>query len=302
MLILAHYAQDGWRIAPTAKALDVPLVVTCHGSDVLYRDEFAPRMSWSARQLRQNWQRLVDAVDLFLPVSRFVGRALEDRGVPSEKIHVHYLGISIPSQSGQRPSTPKPQILFVGRLEENKGCVDLLTAFRNVKRASPSAQLKIVGDGPERRRLESCAHSLGLSVHDVEFTGFLNSHGVAKALGESVALCVPSVKTRSGISEGLGLVAIEAQVREVPVIAYRTGGLPEVVQDGIGGMLVPAGNIASLGDAMSNLLGNPERCREMGYRGRKFVEERFDSRTQTQALERYLLGRYGRYPAAGDWA
>jgi glycosyltransferase involved in cell wall biosynthesis len=298
MVIVAHYAQDGWRIAPTARALGVPLVVICHGSDVLYRNEAAAEMSWSARQLRRNWDRLVEAVDLFLPVSRFVGRALAERGVPPDKIRVHYLGTSIPPQRPQA-GDPDRQFLFVGRLEENKGCADLLDAFDKVRRGLSGVRLKIVGDGAERRRLESKARDLGLTREDVEFTGYLDEDGVAAAIEESAVVCVPSVHTSSGISEGLGLVALEAQVRERPVIAYRTGGLTEAVEDGTGGVLVPTGDRGLLGDAMGELISDPGRCRELGRRGRRFVEARFDSRTQTRLLERQLLERYGAWANDG---
>jgi colanic acid/amylovoran biosynthesis glycosyltransferase len=301
-LIIAHYAQDGWRIAPTAKALQVPLVVTCHGSDVLCRNKYASKLGWSGRQLRRNWDRLAEAVDLFLPVSQFVGRALEQRGVPREKILVHYLGIPIPSTLGQSCRRPKRQFLFVGRLEKNKGCVDLLKAFNNLKSSMPGIRLKIVGDGPERPSLQSYAQTLGLSSDEVNFTGFLDSLGVAAALDESTALCVPSIETDSGISEGLGLVALEAQVREVPVIAYRTGGLPEVVHDGVGGVLVSAGDVVSLANVMKALLREPDWCREMGRRGMRFVKDRFDSHVQTRALERQLLQRFAPgHVAGGGW-
>jgi glycosyltransferase involved in cell wall biosynthesis len=154
--------------------------------------------------------------------------------------------------------------LFAGRLTRQKGVHVLLAAWRAVRRAIPDAQLVIAGDGPERAALEQ-RESDGVTV-----TGHLSPDALGRHADAAWVQVVPSIGF-----EPFGLVAAEAMMRELPVVATRTGGLAEVVADGIAGTLVPPNDDASLAAALIELLRDPARCERMGALGRARAEECF---------------------------
>jgi hypothetical protein len=127
------------------------------------------------------------------------------------------------------PDLPRPRVLFVGRLHKAKGVDVALAAFGRLHAAG--AHLVLVGDGPERPALEAEAARLGLADR-VRFVGFLPHHRVPAALSNADVLVVPSVY------EELGRVVLEAMQVGLPVVATATGGIPEVIHDGLNGFLV----------------------------------------------------------------
>ena len=150
--------------------------------------------------------------------------------------------------------------LCAGRLTPQKGVDVIIRAMPLVLKALPNAQLDIVGQGPDRTRLERLAWSLKLATH-VRFHGYLP--GLARdelAARAWVAVC-PSA------FEGWGVSCVEAGARGLPVIASNVNGLRDSVRDGITGLLVPHGDHRALADALVDLLGDTERRAEMSAAG-----------------------------------
>lgn len=287
-VLMTHFAQDGWRVSALAARLRVPHVVFCHGSDVLVRDEHAAGLGFSGRQLRGNWRALSDQTTAFLASSEFIGKALVDRGIPADKVHVSYIGVDVPGLLDRPPGT-RNQILFIGRLVESKGVDDLLKAAAPLFVAGVLDRVVLAGDGPERPRLEQLARSeLGLGERQVLFLGQVQKADLGGWIESSTLLCLPSRRVRSGASEGFGLVSLEAQVRGVPVVVTRVGGLPETVQDGSTGFVVEPGS-EGLGRALHTLLTNADMAHSMGVRGREWVAREFDIRDRTSKLQELLL-------------
>jgi glycosyltransferase involved in cell wall biosynthesis len=160
-------------------------------------------------------------------------RELAINGVESEQLG---LPVPPPSPDFRRAPAADPAFVFCGRLSVEKGLSLLLGAFARLIRVVPSARLRIVGDGPQRADLERLAGSLGIS-RSVTFTGRLPATDVERELVDAWALVAPSLW-----AEPFGLVALEAIVRGVPVIASERGGFADTVEDGITGMLFPNGN------------------------------------------------------------
>ena len=132
------------------------------------------------------------------------------------------------------------RFLFVGRLNAQKGVADLLDAFAQLP---STATLDVVGDGDDRAALHARAEGLGIAAR-VRWIGHLDRSALADAYRGAIAVVMPSR------DEGLGLVGVEAQLCGTPVIGYRSGGLPDVVDAAWGGTLVEPGDLTGLAQAM----------------------------------------------------
>ena len=133
----------------------------------------------------------------------------------------------------RRGPSAAPVFLFIGRLDVEKGTALLLRAFSRLRQKVPSAILRIAGDGPERANLERLAGRLGIA-DATTFLGWLSPRDIEQQLRDPWASVVPSLW-----AEPLGLVAIEAILRAVPVIASASGGLAEIVEQDVSGLLFP---------------------------------------------------------------
>lgn len=164
----------------------------------------------------------------------------------------------------------------VGRLVTFKGHRYLLEAFARLRERHPDLYLLAVGDGPERPALERQARELGVAAA-VRFTG--HREDVADLLTALEVFVLPS------LAEHFGRVLLEAMAMERPVVATAAGGVPEVVEANVTGLLVPPGEPTALADAMATLLADPGRARAMGQAGRRRVEEHFSLRRHAEAVE-----------------
>jgi glycosyltransferase involved in cell wall biosynthesis len=179
----------------------------------------------------------IDRVDRAVACSEWLRDALANEGIASE---VLLLPTAPPSHGYARAPAAQPLFLFVGRLDREKGVDTLLHAFGRVVSEVPAVRLRLAGDGEERAALERLASSVGV-IGSVDFLGRLTPAEVEKELSAAWAAVAPSLW-----AEPLGLVAAEAIVRSVPVIASATGGLREIVADGRSGLLFPNGDIDAL--------------------------------------------------------
>jgi glycosyltransferase involved in cell wall biosynthesis len=168
-----------------------------------------------------------------------------------------------------------PLIGFVGRLTDQKGVEDLIHAVPIVRAAHPEAHVVIAGDGPLRPALEALAQQEAMAA--VTFTGALENPLPVFQLSEVVV--VPSR------FEPLGIVAAEALALGKPVVASRVGGLPDIIEHELTGLLIPPADPRSLAEAVCRLLGARGMAEEMGARGRDVVRHRF---SEEVVLPRYL--------------
>ncbi len=200
--------------------------------------------------------------------SEAVSRALlQARPELREKVRVVLNGV--PEPAGPIAELPElPRLLFLGRLAPEKGPAIAVRAFARLAGGFPGARLTMAGDGPERPALERLIDDLGIAGQ-VELCGWVAPSRTAPLLDAATLLLIPS------LHEGLGLAAIEAGQRGRPVVASRTGGIPEVVVDGITGFTVPPDDPAALASAASRLLEDPGLALSMGRAARRHVQERF---------------------------
>jgi glycogen(starch) synthase len=184
------------------------------------------------------------------------------------RCHLVYNGSPTPEgRLGALSATP-PRLLCLGRLVPEKGVETALAAFARVRATLPAARLVVGGDGPERARLSRLAAELGVA-DAVDFAGAVAPARVPELLASSSLVLLPT------LSEGFGLVALEAALHERPVVASRVGGLGEVVADGLTGLLVAPGDAAGMAAAAIALLTDEERCRRFGLTARRRAEALF---------------------------
>ncbi len=169
-----------------------------------------------------------------------------------------------------------PLIGTVGRLDYVKGYDILLNAFRIVTRGYPNARLLIVGEGPERTRLEEQAKSLSIA-NAVLFAGYRTD--ISKVL-EACTIYVCSSR-----SEGVPNAMLEAMAMELPIVSTRVGGIESILSDTVQGNLVPCNDEKALDYAIMDLLSNPENARKLGQEARRRVEIEFSLDTMVKRVE-----------------
>ena len=244
-LVHAHWwfpsGLSAWS-AGVGASLPLPLVITMHGSDV----RLAQGVGASHGIMRQVLHRahVVTAVSRWLATAAMnivPGRHIDVGGMPVDT------RVFFPAAGVDRLG-----ILFVGRLNAQKGVANLLDAFARIP--DPNVPLQIVGDGPDALLLKAKAEALGIA-HRVTWFGMLQQHELVPLYQRAAVVAMPSR------DEGLGLVAVEAQLCETPVVAYDSGGLPDVVKPNAGGTLVEAGNIDALSLALAKFAVDTENGR-----------------------------------------
>ena len=187
------------------------------------------------------------------------------------------------------PAPCRPRLVTVGRLAEQKGQLLLVEAAARLRDRGPDFELVIVGDGPMRDELERAIDRFGLRDR-VRITGFLDNHGVRRELEAARALVLPS------FAEGLPVVIMEAMALGRPVIATSIAGIPELVEPGRSGWLVPAGAVEPLVEAMAEALAaDPAELDRMGRAGAARAAEQHDAAAESAKLAALIAG-----PAAID--
>jgi len=280
-LLHAHFAIDAAQALPLARKLEVPLIVTLHGYDIMASDESHRGSRWGRLYLARR-EQLYDRASLFLCVSEAIRRKAIERGFPAHKLRVHAIGIDL--EQYRPPPRPEraPIILFVGRLVEKKGCLHLVRAMGEVRRVLPQARLIVLGDGPERARLEAEAERWGCQAI---FLGVQTVEQVRHWMASSRVLAAPSITARNGDAEGLPTVLCEALAMGLPVACFRSSGIPELVRDEVEGLIAEEGDEVGLAENLLRLCQDDALAERMGAAGRRRVESSFALDVQTAELE-----------------
>ena len=232
----------------TARMGDKPLVTTLHGTDV--------RLARTVAFSRPGFRHVLQHSAAVTAVSQFLAdEAQKVVSTSAPTVAPMPVATDLFSPSGARQ---QGRLLFVGRLNTQKGIEMLLRALA-VTSSKPS--LDVVGDGPDGERLKALAGELEIADR-VRWVGALPQQQLTEYYRSATALVVPSV------NEGLGLVAVEAQLCETPVIAFDSGGLSDVVSHQRTGVLVEDISASALAAAIDALLASPDRGAALGAAGR----------------------------------
>lgn len=283
LLLHAHFATDACVVLPLARRSRLPLIVTLHGYDVTTSDESHRATRLGRLYLRRRAQLFASA-GAFLCVSRFIQRTALERGYPAEKLVHCPIGVPLDFFSARENAPREEIVLFTGRLVEKKGCAHLLQAMIQVEARCPSVRLIILGDGPLRKPLEAIARR---TLRNCHFLGAQPIAVVKRWMQRSRVFCVPSITAASGDAEGLGMVFCEAQACGLPVVSTLSGGIPEVVEHGVTGLLVEEGDTRGLAASIEHYLTGRIRWHDASRAARQRTERCFDLNRQTEQLETY---------------
>lgn len=282
-LIHAHFGPCGALALPLAQTLKLPLIVTYHGFDAMMTDEYARQDSISTRVYLKRKDALKKEAQLFIAVSEFIRSTLIKKGFPDEKIRVHYIGVNTDFFQPNPSLKREPIVLFVGRLTEKKGCEYIIRAVSEVKKVAEDVKLVIVGDGNLREELEKLAAKL---LKQYQFLGLQPIDEVKRWMNRSKILAVPSITAQNSDSEGLPMVAIEAQAMGLPVVGSIHAGIPEAIIDGETGFLVPERDEQGLAKSILSLLQDETLWQKMSQNGQQRMRLQFNLTQQTQTLDK----------------
>lgn len=231
-----------------------------------------------------------------IAISQFTRQSLIDGGVPAGKIFTTY---NATDTAQFNPATVRrgalrerlgisagtPLIGIAARVIVWKGHLDLVEAFAKVLSAVPGAHLAIVGreSRPDPNGDEGYAGKVRRRIWELGLDERVHWAGWQEAMPEIMADL--DVTALPSWEEPFGLVVTESMAMERPVVGYRSGALPEIITDGVEGLLVPRGDIDALADALVQLLKDPARREEMGRRGRERVLKQFAPRRQAEEVE-----------------
>jgi colanic acid/amylovoran biosynthesis glycosyltransferase len=265
-----HFGSNAADIALLCHLLGgPPYSITIHGPE----DFDAPR----PLSLRKK----VHHAAFVVAISQFTRSQLYRWCVPEDwhKIHVIHCGVDqdfLPLTFVPVPE--RRRLVSVGRLAEQKGQLLLVEAAARLQSRGVNFELVIVGDGPMRGEVEKHITKFSLE-NQVRITGYLSNQDVRRELQGARAMVLPS------FAEGLPVVIMEALAQGRPVISTYIGGIPELIEPGVNGWLVPAGALEPLVDAMAEALtAEPADLERMGRAGAALVAEQHDVLTEARKL------------------
>lgn len=280
-IIHAHFGPNGAMAVELIELglLHGPVVTTFHGYDLT---------SYVESRNETVYARLFRYGARMLPVSDLWASRLLELGCDPEKVIVHRMGIDLKRFTHRKRRLPADReliLLSVARLVEKKGLSYAIRAVGLLRENGIRFRYAIVGDGAMRAELECLVDELDLGT-SVFLIGEMGSNDVTEQLDRADILLAPSVTARSGDKEGIPVVIMEALACGLPVVATNHSGIPEIVEDGRHGLLVPERDAVALASAIQQLAESPELYDRISTPGRARVETEYNNEVLGDQLMR----------------
>jgi colanic acid/amylovoran biosynthesis glycosyltransferase len=287
-LLHIYFGQIAVHLLPLIRAWESPSIVSFHGADVT--------VDMNKPAYREATRQMLEAVELVLVRSESLRRAVADLGCDPEKIEIQRTGIPLEEFPFRERSLPKDgewRFVQAGRLIEKKGLPVTLRAFAVFLGKYPNAMVTIAGEGPLLSQLQRLAHELNIDRR-VSFTGFISQEQLRGIYYRSHIFLHPSQTGHDGNQEGIPNSMLEAMASGLPVFATQHGGIPEAIQNGASGVLVPERDHEELARALLNALEDSDFLSRIARSGAEVVRQKFDLHAQAQRLEDTYLKMIGR--------
>jgi colanic acid/amylovoran biosynthesis glycosyltransferase len=268
--IHAHFASHPATAAWVAHRLTgIPFSFTAHANDLFVAPVLLDRKAADAR--------------FAIAISEYNRGVLLER-CPAARVEVVHCGVDVERYAWRGLGERAPdRVVCVASLLPKKGHADLIDALAVLAERRPGVVLELVGEGPERDRILRRARERGVDRR-VSLRGARSSEDVRSTLAEARAFALPSVRLPSGRMEGIPVALMEAMASGVPVVATRLSGIPELVQDGMTGLLVEPHDPDGLGAALERLLADDALAAELARNARELVERSFSLTLEAQRL------------------
>ncbi|MBE9034934.1 glycosyltransferase [aff. Roholtiella sp. LEGE 12411] len=262
------FAQEGMALRDIG-AIQGKLITSFRGYDI----------SQIVQQYGENVYDLLFAKgDFFLANCEYFKKRAIKLGCDEKKIVVHGSGIDS-SRFPLKVRNPHPdgkiRITTTGRLIEKKGIEYSIRAVAKVSKIHQNIQYNIIGDGYLKENLQQLIRELNIA-DKVHLLGWKNQPEIIEILENSDIFMAPSITAKNGDQDAPVNTLKEAMLMTLPVIATRHGGIPELVQDGVSGLLVPERDADAIAEKLSYLIEHPEIWTYMGQAGRTYVESNYD--------------------------
>jgi glycosyltransferase involved in cell wall biosynthesis len=282
-IVHAQFGPMGILMAPIARSLNIPLLITFHGYDVneLMRQH----------KIRQLYQAFFSTQAKGICVSENLRSKLTKVINQSDRLHVLYNGVNVErfaySDPAERYDGRTVRLLFVGRLVAMKSPMKLVQSFERARALLASSpidlKLTIAGEGEEREAICEYIQKQALWPH-VDMIGSVHHTRVTELMGSHHIYVQHNIRAADNNEEGFGVIFIEAHASGLPIIATASGGIPEVVVSGQTGYLVEPGDIGAMAECIANLAQSPSRWTAMGTAGRRRIEKLFNQPRQVMRL------------------
>jgi len=276
-LIHAHYGPVGFAALHYKRKFNVPLITAFHGFDMtkLFRYKF-----W-----QKAYGQLFQEGDVFLTTYKKAKKMLVTMGCPPEKIEVCPSGVDIRDFSFlEKKPEDQIRLLMVNRMVEKKGIEYAVQAMALLKDRFPGLELRIVGDGPLREKIDGLVRTLGVNKQ-VKILGAQPHKIVMEEFSKAHIFINPSVVARDGDDEGGGnITVLEAMASGTPTIATAESG-GEFIFHGTTGLIANEWDARDLADQIACLVENPGVWAPMSRAARKLVEDKFDTNLQAEKLD-----------------
>lgn len=274
--VLAEFGPAGVAILEVCKEAQVPLIVHFHGFD-------ANHCSVITGEAGQRYPELFEYASVIVAPSMFIQKRLLNLNAPAEKIRVNPNGVDTSMFSSTNSALSSPIFITVSRFVDVKGPHLSLLAFKKVVEHCKEARLIMVGDGPLLESSKQIVRALKISS-SVQFLGVQKPSEVSALMRTSRALIQHSIRTSDGQCEAQGVVFLEAGASGLPVVATKSGGIPEVVLNGKTGFLVDEGDIDKMAECMLRLAEDPTLASQLGKAARERICAKFSMEKSISGL------------------
>jgi colanic acid/amylovoran biosynthesis glycosyltransferase len=283
-LLHIYFGQIAVHLLPLIRSWKKPSIVSFHGADVT--------VDMNKPAYRETTRQMLAAVKLVLVRSESLRRAVIHLGCDERKIEIQRTGIPLDEfpfrERNFVASASEWRFVQAGRLIEKKGLPVTLRAFALFLRQHPDANLTVAGEGPLLGLLQNLARELNIDGR-VSFTGFMSQEQLREIYYASHIFLHPSQRGHDGNQEGIPNSMLEAMASGLPVFATHHGGIPEAIQNGVSGVLVPEGDHEKLAAALLDAAQDSGFLSRIALNGAEIVRKNFDLRAQAQRLEEIYL-------------
>jgi colanic acid/amylovoran biosynthesis glycosyltransferase len=268
----SHPATAAWVVH---RLTGTPFSFTAHANDLFVAPVLLDRKATDAR--------------FAVAISDYNRRFLRER-CPTARVELVHCGVDLQRYPWRGlEDRVAGRVACVASLFSKKGHVDLVDAFALLAERRPGVTLELVGDGPERDRILALARERGVEG-SLSLLGARPSEDVRATLAAARAFALPAVRLPSGRMEGIPVALMEAMASGVPVVATRLSGIPELVQDGVTGLLVEPHDPAGLAAALERLLTDDALAAELARNARRLVDGSFSLTVEARRLGDLFAG------------